>query len=224
MEAELGHLTQEHADLKELAQKHKLPAKQFDLREGEQRLAELREREKKLAEFVQRIEEAIKQGEQNVGLSQMLEKARLLEVEAEFGQAIALYDKVLKASPDQPKVRARLEELRQGWALKGDKEKHRQARAFVYETWPTLDVAGLKKSMDEARAALATLKSVDDRLTPQKLIQVDAVHAANLKKELARLRQKDTEDSRNQAKAIAEVAVALGQLHAAAAALVAPKK
>jgi hypothetical protein len=222
LKEELSHLTAEHGELKRLAQENKLPAGKFDLREGEQRLAELRGKQKNLEDFIGRLDKAIKEGEENARLSQEVEQARLLEAQADFARAIAVYEKILKESPGQTKVRERLDDLKQKWALKGP--KHTAARAFAYDTWPKLDVAGLKKGLDTAKQTLATLKEVDDRLTAQKMLQSDAVHAANLKKELDRLRQKDTEDSRNQAKVISQVAAGLRQLHEELTALVGPKK
>jgi tetratricopeptide (TPR) repeat protein len=210
VEDELSRLTEEHGELKRLGKENNLAAKQFDLREGELRLAELREKHKKLKDFVERIDEVLKQGAQNVGLNRMLEQARLLEAEAEFAQAISKYEKVLEASPDQSKVRGHLDQLKRAWALQG--LKHAEARTFVYETWPRLDAAALKKNLDAARQAFATLKAADDRLTPQKMLQANTVHAAHLKKELDRLRQKDTDDNRNQAKVIAQVALGMVQL------------
>jgi tetratricopeptide (TPR) repeat protein len=225
LETELSQLTQEHSELKRLAQENKLSAKQFDLREGEQRLAELREKHKKLKDFVQRIDEAIKQGEQNAALSQVLERARLLEAEAEYAQAIAIYGKVLAASPEQTKVRAHLEQLTQAWALQGGKgSKHEAARAFVYDVWPKLDVGALEKNLLVAQQALATLKAADDRLTPRKMLQANALHAVKLKKEFDRLRQKDNADSRNQAKVISLVARGMVQLTEEIIAFVGPRK
>jgi len=222
VEDELSRLAEEHGELKRLAKENKLADKQFDLREGELRLAELREKHKKLKEFVERIDEVLKQGAQNAGLNQKLERARLLEAEAEFAQAIAIYEKVLEASPDQSKVRGHLDQLKRVWALQGG--KHAEARAFVYETWPRLDAAALKKNLDAARQAFATLKAADDRLTPQKMLLANVVHAGNLKKELDRLRQKDTDDNRNQAKVIAQVAQEMVQLTEEIAAFVGTRK
>jgi hypothetical protein len=82
----------------------------------------------------------------------------------------------------------------------------------------------LKKNIDSARQAFATLKAADDRLTPQKMLQANVVHASNLKKELDRLRQKDTDYNRNQAKVIAQVAQGMVQLTEEIAAFVGTRK
>src|SRR5262249_48609701 len=153
---------QEHGELKRLAQEHKLAAAKFGLTEGEQRLDDLRKKRDQLNDFAQGIEKAIKEGEENKAVNQLLGQARLLEGQADFGQAIAPYEKILQIRPSQPNVGEHLKQLKQGWELKGD--KHAAARTFVYETWPTLDVAGLKKNLETARQHLATLKAVGDRL------------------------------------------------------------
>jgi hypothetical protein len=223
LEMELAHLTQEHNELKRLKEENKLLAKQFDLREGEQRLAELRERHKKLKDFVRDIDDAIKKGEQNAAMSQVLARASLLEAEAEYAQAIVLYEKVLAKSPDQAKVRAHLDQLKRAWAIeKGS--KHEAARTFVYDTWPKLEVGALKENLKVAGQMLATLKAADDRLTPQKMLQANAVHAVKLKKEFDRLRQQDSADNRSQAKVISQVAQGMVQLTEEIIAFIGPRK
>jgi tetratricopeptide (TPR) repeat protein len=210
---ELKQLSGEYSELKQLALDHKLSAGRFDLADGKQRLDELYKKRDKLSEFIARVEKAIKEGEENAILSQQLERARLLEAEADFEQAIRVYENVVKARPNETKVREHLEQLRKGWALAG--EKHQAARVFVYGTWAgTLNTAGLKQNLDAARQALATLKAAGDRLTAEKMRQADVVHTAYLKKERDRLKLNDTPDNRNRAKVLAEVATGLGQLHA----------
>lgn len=219
---ELAQLMREHAELKQLAQEHKLPAARFDLREGEQRLDELRRRREKVTAFIDRVAQAIKEGEENIALSQQLERARLLEAQAEFAQAIIVYEKVLAARPKETKVRDHLDELKRDWALHGD--KHAAARAFVYDTWPKLDVTGLKQNLPVARQTLETLKSAGDPLTAEKMRQANAIHVAALAKEVDRLKRNYSVDNANRAKAIAETAAGLSQLHAEITAFIAARK
>ncbi len=225
LDAELKHLALEHSELKRLAQEQKLPAGRFDLADGEQRLDELRKRRERLRESIERIEQAIKEAAQNVVLNQQVEQARLLEAQADFGPAIAIYEKVLATRPGETKVQEHLDELERGWALKGDKDKHKAARAFVYDTWAgNLDVAGLKKNLDEAKQALATLKTAGDRLTMEKMRQANTAHAAYLKKERDRLRRTATIDNLNREKGVGKVAAGLAQLHGELTAFVAAHK
>jgi hypothetical protein len=221
--AELADLTTEHAELLRQARTKTPPAK-LDLAEGEQRLLELRQRHKELQAFVARVESVVKEAasEKTLRLHKLLERARLLEGEAEFEQAINTYREVLKASPDQPKVRAHLNRLQQAW--KPLSEEHTKARQFIYQTWPTLDVNGLKDNLAKARAALAICRAAHDKLTPLKLQRTNAVHAGNLKKEqLDTLKRPESDDKNNQAKALTLVAEGLLRLHAETAAWLAAR-
>ena len=108
------------------------------------------------------------------------------------------------------------------WKIKND--AHKNARAFVYQVWPTLDLAGLREKMDEAADALKTCKVAGDRLTALKLLRVNAAHTANLKRQLDVLKRRDSEDNRNQAKTLLEISGRLLRLHNDAATLAASRK
>jgi tetratricopeptide (TPR) repeat protein len=152
----------------------------------------------------------------------MLERARLFEGEADFDQAIALYEKVLQASPEQAKVKDYLAKLKADWAPKNP--EHRDARVFLVKTWPKLDVAELKNNLGKAHEALAVCKAASDKLTPLKVMQANVAHAAHLTKYLETLKRQDSVDNRAQAKAIAQVIDGLSRLHQEATALTGKKK
>jgi tetratricopeptide (TPR) repeat protein len=188
------------------------------LRDGEAGLGALRKKKEDLEGFVVRIEKALHESKSDLGLAKLLERARLLEGEADFDQAIALYERVLKESPEQPKVKEHLAQLKADWAPKN--AKHKEARAFLVGFWPTLDVAELKKeNFDKAHGALAVCREAHDKLTPLKVMHANVVHAANLKKHLDALKRQDSDDNRTQAKVVAQVADSLRRLHAEAKAL-----
>lgn len=217
LEAEIAYLDSERDQLQRLAREKKW---NLDAREGDQEIADLRRQAKALQEFITRIDGVLKatEGEQALGLFQLLERARLLEAEAEFDQAIRLYENVMQASPGEKKVRAHLDQLKADWMIRD--EKHRDARSFIYQTWPALDVVGVGKNMELAREALAICRAAGDRRTPLKLMRTNAVHTANLKKQLDTLKRRDTEDNRNQARTLAQTGEALLRLHQEAAAWV----
>jgi len=208
----LAQLGEERDQLMQQAGKHK-PAK-IDLTEGEQRLAELKTRRDELQQFIVRIEQVMQesQSEKTQALAKLLEQARLYEQDAEFDQAIAIYEKVLEARPDQDNIKARLQKLRAAWAPKN--ERHAKARAFLLQTWPRLDVGALADQLKQAEEALGICRAAGDRLTPLRLIHTTPLHVAKLKERLETLRRQNTEDSRNQLKAIANVAEGLRRLHA----------
>jgi hypothetical protein len=222
MDDELGHLTTEGEELRRQARERTPPA-QLDLREGDQRLNELRQRQKELQQFVGRVEQVLKEAgsAKTQRLHKLLERARLLEGEADFEQALTLYKAVLKEGGEQVKVRERLEQLAKEWQLKG--EQHAEARRFIYQTWPMLDVAGLKDNLEKARQALAVCREAQDRLTPLKLQRSNAVHAANLKKQEDALQRQEGEDAQNQRRVLIQVAQGLQRLHGETAAWLTPQ-
>jgi hypothetical protein len=222
LDGELAQLVEERDDLQKLARGLKRPAT-LELSEGEQRLDELKQRHKQLQDFVGRVDETIKEakGEKIQRAHKLLEQARLLESEAEFDKAIQTYKEVLAVTPEQAKIRAYLEQLEKRWEPRTDAQ--REARKFIYEIWPGLDVAGMKENLEKARAALKACKDANDRLTPLRLQRANAVHAAQLKRQLDALKQLDNEDNRNQARALAQIAEDLRRLHAEVTAAVAGK-
>ena len=153
----------------------------LDLRDGEAGLQALGKRKDELAQFIGRIETALKDAKSpaTLSLAKSLERARLLEGEADFDQAIALYKKVLAASPDQGKVREHLEQLEKAWNTKN--AAHAAARGYLVQTWPSLSALELVDNFAKARAALRICRDAGDQLTPLKVMQATPLHAAHLK-------------------------------------------
>jgi hypothetical protein len=223
LEAEIKYLDTEQDELRRLAKEKKIA---FNLREGEQQIGDLRIQAKELGAFVERLDGVLKQSagdEKALGLTTLVERARLLEAEAEFDAALRLYEQVVQASPEQAKIKAHLDHLKQAWKLQG--EKHAAAREFIYKTWHTLDIAGLQKNLDKAKNAVAECRAAGDKLTLQKLLRVNVTHTVNLKKQLDTLkRSRDNEDNRNQTKTVVQISEALLSLHNDAATFVGARK
>lgn len=220
LDGELEQLTSERQELQTQLKTLKATAK-LDLGEGEQRLAELRKAKQQVSAFVDRVRERMKEDEQAQRLAKRVEQAKLSESEADFDKAIAILREILKERPDQAKIREHLERLESGWQLRS--EEHKEARKFIYQVWPTLDVAGLKENLARARESLALCAKVDDRLTPRKLQRANAVHAAQLQRQIDMLKQRQGEDARNQLPRMGELVAELSKLHAAATELLADK-
>jgi hypothetical protein len=218
LEEEIQYLDREQADLARLVKEKKL---KLDLQYGEQQIDELRQKATALKEFIQRID-AIPASEKASGLVTLVERATLSEGQADFDSAIRLYEQVVKASPGQTKIKARLDQLKLEWEAKND--DHKKARAYIYETWPSVDVAGLDTQIAEARKALAVCEANGDKLTPRKLLQINAIHTVNLAKQVDALKRKDSEDNRNRAKALATISENLRRLHNDAATWVGGRK
>src|SRR6185369_4731523 len=84
MEEELGHLTYEREQIRRQAAEKKIA--KLDLREGDQRLEDLRARHKDLEKFAQRVDAVLKEAKsaETLGLAKQIERARLLDGEADF--------------------------------------------------------------------------------------------------------------------------------------------
>jgi hypothetical protein len=222
LDAALEQLEQERDQLARLVRDHK-PAATLDLAEGDQRLAELKLRREELHQFIGRIEATLKdaQSEGTQALSKLLERARLMEQEANFDQAIELYESVLEARGDQENVKAHLAKLKAAWAVKDP--RHAKAREFLVQTWPRLETAALADHLEQAEEALATCREAGDGLTPLRLMQANTAHVARLKEKREALRRQNTEDTPNQLKLIGQLAEGLKRLHAQASEAAAKK-
>ncbi len=213
MTGELEYLTQERQLISKQAEEKKVA---LDLRDGDTGLTALGKRKEDLARFVTRTRDILKEsrGEKTLALAKMLERARLLEGEADFDQAIALYEKVLAASPEQSKVKDYLDRLKAEWLPRGP--AHAQARAFLMETWPRLEATDLASNLNKAQKALAVCREAGDTLTPRKVLRMTVLHASHLEKQLDTLKRQESSDNIAQAKVIAGVIEGLRRLHAEA--------
>jgi hypothetical protein len=139
-----------------------------------------------------------------------VEQGKLLEAEAEYDKAIALYDKIAADPKAIEGVKKRADDLRSAWSIKSP--EHQEARTFVYETWPKVPTDGLEAGVAKASAHLKTLKAAGDKLTPRKLLMAINNHAARLKKELEPLNEINPDDE-TKIKVIKNAAEALNKLN-----------
>ncbi len=220
LDHEIAELTLERGGIVRQAADKKVPLDRLDLRDGDQALERLHERRAELAGFIARLEKTIADAAspQTQALVKILERARLLEGEAEYDQAIQLYEKVLADSPNQPKGAQHLAKLKRAWAIKS--AEHDQARRFIYQTWPRVEPGELKSRLAQGRQALQTCQAAGDAMSLQRLLSANVVHAGSLKKRLDVLKRQEGDDSRAEARTLAQVADALRQLHAEATAFV----
>jgi len=211
LEKDLASLDAERQELTRQAATREIA--RLDTSEGDERLKELRRRREELAGFLTRVESSIKDSKSGTTLNslKLLERARLLENEAEYDQAISMYEDILKKDADQPKVRDYLSRLKQAWQLAG--KDHAEAREFIMQTWPALDLDGLKANIDRAKHSLKICLEKGDTLTPRKLLHANLLHVANLKKRLTALQRQEGGGNRSEAPIIAEVAEVLRALH-----------
>jgi hypothetical protein len=134
----------------------------------------------------------------------------LLEKQAEFDKALELYEQVLK-SPNTGEIKPRVDQLKADWQVKS--KEHAEARLFLYETWPKLELADLPAKIGKARESFKKCKDAGDRMTPLKLQLVNIQHATALLQELEVLRKAaDNEDNTAKRKAMNQLALDLPAL------------
>jgi hypothetical protein len=207
---DIERLRKERDRLLELS---KTEAPGLDLNEGEQLLRTLGQKQDQLQQFLTKLDKTIqeKSSKETLDLQAKIQQAELLERQAEFDKAIQLYEEVLKAR-DSKEVRAHLEQLQAAWAIKPNVPGHAQARDFIYNVWPGLDLVGIKADLAKAKEMFERCQAAGDFKTPLKLLQVNLKHAAAVAKRIEVLRQApDTDDHRSELKSQIELG---GQLQA----------
>lgn len=212
------------ADLKELeaestslgAAAVKLPEKSRPrLGEIDKLLEALRTADAELRTFVAEQDDILAKQKNDTKRKELLtlvQRARLLIKQAEFDEAIQVYEEALARGGESPAMKKELDDIKQAWEPKS--EEHRKARAFFYEVWPKLDTARkMKERLNDARRAFQVCQEAKDKLTPHKLLLANVLLDARLDKELDRLRPTESEDDRRAAKTIEQVHNHLETLH-----------
>jgi tetratricopeptide (TPR) repeat protein len=209
IDAELTLRGDERKKLRDDARTANIP---LDLSDGEQQIQELLASKAELAKFIDNLEKVIKEAPKKQALLAKVERARLLEGEADYDQAIALYEEFLKeAEGDQPDLRRHLEELKEAW--KPRSPEHDKARKFLFETWAKAETArDIKVLVAEAVIALEVCKRANDKLGPRRLLKINVGHSSRLAKRLEAIQIKDSEENRREAELIASVADDLSKL------------
>jgi tetratricopeptide (TPR) repeat protein len=219
---ETTRLTSERAALAKLAGAQKMGV---DYSEGDQLAKALEFRHKQLQEYLVELDKLLKEETSDAkrDLAAMVKRAELLEKQADFEQAIQLYDKVLKERPDSAKVKEHLAQLKDAWAIKD--KGHEEARRFIYDSWPGLDMPGLKANMAKGKEMFARIQAAGDTKTPLKLVLANVHHATVLTKRLEALRKSPvfTEDNNTEIKALVQLAAELQNLQQKAVAVVTGK-
>jgi hypothetical protein len=181
-------LSKERNDVEAELAKVKLPGNQRpSFTAIDNRLKQIRAGEEELRDHIALLEKFEKE-EANPKKKEWYiqqERAKLLEKEAEVGQAIAIYE---KAPPEfvTKALKAHLADLKKRWEIKG--KAHQEARTFIYQEWPTLNTAGLAAKIGDAEKAFETCKGVADTISPFKLLKANEKHRLRLQKEGAELK------------------------------------
>jgi tetratricopeptide (TPR) repeat protein len=221
MKAESTRLDSERAALAKLAASQKMG---IDFTEGDQLAKAMARRQTQLQENLTDLDKIFKEetSDKTRELAAKVKRAQLLEKQAEFDQAIQLYDQVLKERPDSAEVKGHLDKLKAAWAIKD--KSHEEARRFIYDIWPGLDLAGLKSNIGKAKEMLARCQAAGDVKTPLKLVLANVHHATALAKRLEALRKSPvfTEDNNTEIKSLLQLAGELQALQQKAVAWISP--
>jgi hypothetical protein len=213
LEEDISRLAEERESLRRDAAVV-LKDKPLDLADGERQLEELQNRRRKLDMYITSMEEIIKKEKDpaQIKLRELAEQARLLEGQADYEQAIALYRRVVDEGAQDPRISKRLHDLEEAWKPKN--EKHEQARSFIYKTWPSSQTAAQMKSrLAKLRESFTACRAAGDQLTPQKLLLLNLGLVAKLEKEADSLHPQDNDDDRRTAEAILDLAKQLKSIN-----------
>jgi tetratricopeptide (TPR) repeat protein len=203
MEAETARILAERDELTRLAKTQKVAV---DLSGGSELVGALSKCQLQLGKDLDDLDKLIKEANspRRRELVATIKRAELLEKQAEFDKAIEIYESVLKAG-DSAEVKAHVDQLKLAWSIKS--KEHAQARKFVYDTWPVLDLTALAANIAKASESLQTCREASDYLTPLKLFLVNLQHAKALAKELQVLNKApDSLDNRVRLKTMSQLA------------------
>jgi hypothetical protein len=161
------------AELARVRDRYKADAPPPVLEEATSEIRSLEEQTKRLISYLGELREAVKRdNDPNVKaarrtIEQLVLDAGLLVEKFEFDRAITKYEEAGRAAASEPAVREeidkRLADVRKIWGPAKDAE-HTEARRFVFEVWPKLEMPSeVKEQLPAARKALEKCKAVADR-------------------------------------------------------------
>ncbi|MEI7686339.1 MAG: hypothetical protein WCL32_15070 [Planctomycetota bacterium] len=223
LDREIADIRHEREEIRHLAGKR--ATSKVAPEEGEKGLARLTQLRAQVSESTERIAESIaqrnEQTEKQKIAVKLVEQGTILESQAQFDEAIAHFEKASVLVPEWEKLQERLKSLRKSWAIQS--EDHRQARRYIVETWPKVEVSALKEQLGVVEKALEACRDADDRLTPLRFLNANAEHLAHIAKVTDKLKAARTADDRVQLKAWQETMNALRRISVAAEARIQAK-
>jgi tetratricopeptide (TPR) repeat protein len=131
-------------------------------------------------------------------------QAQLCRDQADFEQAIKIYENALAEHGEQADIRAALDNLKSAWAIKD--AEHEQARRFIYDEWPKLTTAqAMKEKLPQLQASFAKCKAVNDRLTPAKILLTRPATEEALTQQAKALKPQESAEDRETGEIIRQV-------------------
>lgn len=180
--------------------------------QADDRLRKIKQGESELESFViqlEKIDREEKSPERQKWLAE-IERAKLLERDAEYGKAIAIYQKVLEEGYQSEKLKKDIADLKKAWET--DDEDLQLARGFIYNVWPGLENTGLKERLPDVKNAFAVCKKKRDLLGPKRLLDATVAHGIRMEKELSELKPTINVDDEKPSELIKELSGELGKL------------
>lgn len=202
-------LMREKTDLLQLA---KEGGRTVDTTREDRRVTEIADGEKLLEQFIagqKKIEES-ENDPKTKHMRSEIERAKLLEKDLEYGQAIAIYEKIKKDGFEDKGLDDHLAELRKLW--KTGNAEHDDARNFIYRVWPTLNTARLQDNLLAAHKAMKKCQEVGDIVSLRKMLKGIETHADRLAKEAGELHPDINPDDDRPARVVKEVSAELIKL------------
>lgn len=185
--------------------------KQVPLDDVDRTLRDLRQQLLALRDAKHRLDQSVTAasapaaGEKRQVLQSLVARAEQEILDADYDKALATYDEALKQAKDWPEIKARRDALAAKWAIQSP--QHGAARAFVFGEWSAmLTLEDTARLLDQAGTALATCKSVGDRLTPRRLHRGLVRAAGWAARRDEELRRQDGDDAAKQAEALKRLA------------------
>ncbi len=195
-------------------------SKPADLSAGDARLRDVRSGRDELAKFIKELGENLKKENTAEGQETRANyaQAQNFEKDGDYDRAIELYEKVLARTKDS-KLQQRLDRLKKAWEPQSD--EHRQARRFIFETWPKLELKDVtKERVKEAQAALDACVKVKDPFGPRKLLAVANLYLRQISKRLSELSADTNQEDVKPTEDLSAIGKALENLIAEATAAV----
>jgi tetratricopeptide (TPR) repeat protein len=148
---------------------------------GEQAERKVKEAQKfldSLGKRLARLDETIKDWENPSPASLKIKEGQVYEESAEPAKAIEAFEAAVKLDPSRTRIKQHLDELKAVWNKKApDLDK---ARAFVFDTWHTVEPEDMDKRLGELEEAVKAIEKHGDSLTAYKLWKVNFDHRTKL--------------------------------------------
>jgi tetratricopeptide (TPR) repeat protein len=158
------------------------------------------------------LNELARRQEAQAEVLNLINQARLARDQADYDDAIPLYEKALARAGQHAKLAQELASLKARWGQVGG-PLHRRAREFLYRVWARIDNADqLQENLEEVKKQLAICQEQNDVLALTKFLVIYPAQAKRLEMLLSNQRR-DTEEGFKRFEKLDALAEELVKLH-----------